>query len=273
MNEKLSTKVLDAEQESKLISNFNPAVYENIEDNQIKIVIALLLKSVEDLTARLSDVGRESGYDSICNEIDVRKNILKTLTNILSSRISDADVNNKTLIKLTSDEERVVEDENGSRVETTETQVGGEIFIESTSIYTVLSVAEYNELANTNLTEENHFYNLLCKLLDCGLDGCLVYAKRHLNELSADVVSDIIEKNYQWHTLLNNISVDKRKLNTNLSSNEHLNELISEFYIKKENKIKDPKIASSRQASLFDFDFSYENVNAMPEGDITNENF
>lgn len=269
MNEKLSTKILDAEQESKLISNFNPAVYENIDDSQIKTVIALILKSLEDLTSRLSDVGRESGYDSICSEIDIRKNIVKTLTNILSSRVSDADINNMSLVKLTRDEERIVEDDDGSHVETTETQVGGEIIFEHEVSYTILSVAEYNELANTNLCEETFFYNVLCKLHDCNLDVCLVYGKRHLHELSADVVSDIIEKNYQWHTLINNVSIDKRKLNANLPDNNRLQELISGFYIKKENTLKKPKVATSRQLSLFDCD--YEEVNVLPEGDIIDE--
>lgn len=270
MNEKLSTKILDAEQVSKLISNFNPADYENIEDSQIKTVIALMMKSLDDLTLRLADVGRDSGYDSISNQIDVSKAIIKTLTDILSSRISDQDVGDKSLVKVTCDNEIVIEDDNGFRTETFESQVGGEIIFEATVTYTILSVAEYNELANTNLSEEDYFYNVLCKLHDSSLDCVLVYAKRHLHELDSDVVLDIIEKNYQWHTLFNNISIDKVKLNANLPFNDHIQELISEFYVKKETVLKKPKVASSRQISLFD-NFDYEEVNVMTEGEINDE--
>ena len=269
--EKLSTKILDSEQVSKLISNFNPADYENIDDSQIKTVIALMMKSLDDLSVKLADVGRDSGYDSISNQIDASKAIIKTLTNILSSRISDQDVGDKSLVKVTRDDETVIEDDNGSRIETVESQVGGEIIFESAITYTILSVTEHNAEADTNLSEEDYFYNVLCKLHDCSLDCALVYAKRHLHELDSDVVSDIIEKNYQWHTLLNNISVDKVKLNANLPINSHLNELISEFYVKKENVLKTPKIASNRQMSLFDEDIEYEEVNVMTEGDITDE--
>ena len=269
MNNKLSTKILDAGQVSKLISEFNIADYVVRDSSEIKTVISILLKEQERLKEELAEKGRESGYDAIVSQIDSVTAILKSLLPILSSRVEDASVEDKSLVSLTKDDVVEVVDNGESRYETTEVIDSSFMFYTDVS-YSIPCVEEYNDLSGNNKTEEAFFYDVLCKFVELSIDNTISYAKKYLSELDSAVVSEIIEKNYEWHTLLNNFSINKAKLNAALRDNsEKRNELLNLFYIKKENNVK-TKNPNDRQLNLFT-DFDYEEVNVLLEGDTADE--
>jgi len=269
MNNKLSTKILESADVSKLIADFDVSDYVVRDSSEVKTVVSLLLKEQDKLTAELEALNESSGSNAIVSKIDSIKSIIKTLLCNLSSRVEDAEVNDKTLVKLTKDDVVEVVDGNESRYETTEVTDSTLMFLTDVS-YTVLSVEEHNELSGDNKTEEAYFYDLLCKFVSLSLDNTICFAKRYLRDFEASVASEIIEKNYEWHTLVSALSINKAKLNSNLKDNSQTrDELINLFYIKKENNVK-TKVPTNAQMSLFD-DFDYEEVNVLLEGDSADE--
>lgn len=260
MKETLKSKILDAEQSSKLIGEINLADYEMVETNEIKTVVAILLREQEKLTEKLSVLARESGYDACESDIKKIKSLVKGLMPIINKRISAEDLSNETVIELIKDEINTTVNEEGETVTSTTEVVDSATSFKQSSCYSVLNVSEYNELSGESLDEKTHLFKLINKLVDEGLTNCVLYGKRYLSTFPDNIVSEIIEKNNEWNTLVDNFSINKTRLNSGLDSldEDSRNAFIDNYFIKKdyESKTKKPKY---RQQSLFEFANEGEN--------------
>ena len=269
MNNKLSTKILDAEQVSKLVSEFDIADYVVRDTSEIKVIISMLIKLSEDIDSQLDDLAASSGSAELLAKRKAVDSIVKTLLKVLSDRVSDAEVEDKSLVSLTKDDVVEVNENGETRYETEEVEDKSTLFSYEIK-YHFASVEEYNDLTSSNKTEEEYYYDLLCKFIELSLDDCFKIGKKRLSELDASVVSDIVEKNYEWHTLLDAIGADGVRLNSSLKLYpEKRNELLNlSFIIKERNaKAKDPTDA---QISLFE-DFDAENISVISEGENIDE--
>lgn len=253
MKETLKTKTLDAEQMSKLIGEINLTDYEMVETNEIKTVVAILLREQEKLTEKLSVLARESGYDACESDIKKIKSLVKGLMPILNKRINEEDLSNETVIELTKDEINTTVNEEGETVTSTTEVVDSATSFKQVYSYSVLNVSEYNELSGESLDEKRFLFKLIDELVDEGLTNCVLYGKKYLSTFPDNIVHEIIEKNYEWNTLVDNFSINKTRLNSCLDSldEETLNRFIEGFLVKKyyESKTKKPKY---RQMSLFE---------------------
>lgn len=253
MKETLKIKTLDSEQRTKLISDFNFADYQMVETNDLKTVVANLLHEQEKLTEKLSVLARESGYDACESDIKKIKTLIKGLMPIINKRITEEDLANETVIELTKDEINTTFNEEGETVTSTTEVVDSAVSFKQIYSYSVLNVSEYNELSGESLDEKRFLFKLIGELLNEGLTNCILYGKKYLSAFPDNVVSEIIEKNNEWNTLIDNFSINKTRLNSGLDSldEESLNRLIEGFLVKKdyESKTKKPKY---RQMSLFE---------------------
>jgi len=264
MIEKFSSKVLDKQELSRTVSNFNVADAENIDSAELKTMYAHFKKEAADLTSQLSALKESSGYNSIAEQLARVLEVNDSILQILSNRIEDDSLDDKSLVILTRDE--VVDSADGEQ--TTEA-VDTVVMFYDVIKYREATIEEHRALKRLTISEEDMKYNFIHKLVDLSLSNVLLFCKKYLSDIDGNVASEIIEKNYEWHTILSGITISKAKLNASLKMYPDKRDvLISEGYVIRELQ-KEEKSPTNSQMSIFD-EYDTEVVNVLTEGDDNN---
>lgn len=265
MNKVLSSKALTLEQGAKLASEFVFADYAVRDTNELIALVSLLSKLEEELEAKIAEIAASSGSTELVQQLNAFKSVKKEILKILSNRTTEAEVDDRTLVKIVKDDVVEVVDNGESRYETTEVLDSTTVFITEVK-YHFATVEEFNDATGSNKTEEDYYYDVLCKFADLSLLACFKIGGKRLSELDELEINvlEVIEFLRARHILFA-IGADGTKLNSLLKIYvDKRNELIGLHYVVKEH-ISKPKDPTNSQMSLFDDDDTLD-VNVLSEG-------